>query len=166
MKGRGRRGHTSAFGRRWACLESARDDYARVISDRKWPLKETPVIAHFKARSKHSFLTINRNDLKKEALLGLIKHVGVFLALCGVCACVLMQVLLLPIGRGFTGQCLDIGAWDLALAIGGRVPEAVVTFEPREEALGAWQEVKGEAMSVNEALYAGAMEGTVRLDGS
>ena len=81
---------------------------------------------------------------------------GVFLALCGgVCACALM---LLPIGRGFTGQCLDIGAWDLASAIGGRVPEAVVTFEPREEALGAWQEVKGEAMSVNEALYAGAME--------
>ena len=27
-----------------------------------------------------------------------------------------------------------------------------MTFEPREEALGAWQEVKGEAMSVNEAL--------------
>ena len=172
MKGRGRRGHTSAFGRRWACLESARDDYARVISDRKWPLKKTPVIAHFKARSKHSFLTINRNDLKKKkkkkkkALLGLIKHVGVFLALCGVRACALMQVLLLPIGRGFTGQCLDIGAWDLASAIGGRVPEAVVTFEPREEALGAWQEVKGEAMSVNEALYAGAIEGPVRLDGS
>ena len=52
------------------------------------------------------------------------------------------------------------------LAIGGRVPEAVVTFEPREEALGAWQEVKGEAMSVNEALYGGAIEGPVRLDGS
>ena len=50
-------------------------------------------------------------------------------------------------------------AWDLASAIGGRVPEAVVTFEPREEALGAWQEVKGEAMSVNEALYAGARRG-------
>ena len=162
MKGRGRRGHTSAFGRRWACPESARDDYARVISDRKWPLKKRPVIAHIKARSKHSFLTINRNDLKKKkkkkkSLLGLIKHVGVFLALCGVCACALMQVLLLPIGRGFTGQCLDIGAWDLASAIGGRVPEAVVTFEPREEALGAWQEVKGEAMSVNEALYGGSL---------
>ena len=70
-----------------------------------------------------------------------------------------MQVLLLLIGRGFTGQCLDS-------AIGGRVPEAVVTLEPREEALGAWQEIKGEVMSVNEALYAGAMEGTVRLDGS
>ena len=164
MRGRGRRGHTSAFGRRWACPESARDDYARVISDRKWPLKKRPVIAHIKARSKHS---INRNDLKKKkSLLGLIKHVGVLLALCGVCACALMQVLLLPIGRGFTGQCLDIGAWDLASAIGGRVPEAVVTFEPREEALGAWQEVKGEAMSVNEALYGGAIEGPVRLDGS
>ena len=59
---------------------------------------------------------------------------GVFLALCGVCACALMQVLLLPIGRGFTGQCLDIG--DLAAAIGGRVPDAVVTFEPVQEALG------------------------------
>ena len=93
---------------------------------------------------------------------------GVFLALCGVCACALMQVLLLPIGRGFTGQCLDIGAGDLAAAIGGRVPDAVVTFEPREreEALGAWQAVKGEALSVNEALYGGAIEGPVRLDGS
>ena len=77
-----------------------------------------------------------------------------------------MQVLLLPIGCGFTGQCLDIGAWDLAAAIGGRVLEAVVTFESREEALGAWQEVKGEAMSVNEALYACVIEGTVWLDGS
>ena len=41
-----------------------------------------------------------------------------------------------------------------------------MTFEPREVALGAWQEVKGEAMSVNEALYGGAIEGPVRLDGS
>ena len=91
---------------------------------------------------------------------------GVFLALCGVCAYALMQVLLLPMGRGLTGQCLDIGAWDLAAAIGGRVPDVVVTFEPGHVALGAWQEVKGEAMSVNEALYAGAIEGTVRLDRS
>ena len=36
----------------------------------------------------------------------------------------------------------------------------------RPGASGAWQEVKGEAMSVNEALYAGAIKGTVRLDGS
>ena len=32
--------------------------------------------------------------------------------------------------------------------------------------MGACQEVKGEAMPVNEALYAGVIEGTVRLDGS
>ena len=42
-EGSGRRDHTSAFGRRWVCPESARDDYARVISDRKWPLKKRPV---------------------------------------------------------------------------------------------------------------------------
>ena len=41
-----------------------------------------------------------------------------------------------------------------------------MTLEPRQEALGAWQEVKGEAMSVNEALYGGAIEGPVRPDGS
>ena len=31
-----------------------------------------------------------------------------------------------------------------------------LAFEPRKEALGAWQEVKAEA-SVNEALYGGAI---------
>ena len=41
-----------------------------------------------------------------------------------------------------------------------------MTFEPGEEDLGAWQEVKGEAMSVNEALYTGVIEGTIRLDES
>ena len=50
--------------------------------------------------------------------------------------------------------------------IGGHVPDAMVTFEPGQKALEAWQEVKREAMSVNEALYAGAIEGIVRLDGS
>ena len=54
----------SVFGQWWVCPESARDDYARVISDRKWPLKKISVIAHIKARSKHSFLTINRNEKK------------------------------------------------------------------------------------------------------
>ena len=47
----------------------------------------------------------------------------------------------------------------------GGVPDAVVTFEPRDEALGAWQ-VKCEALTVNEALYGSVIEGTVRLDGS
>ena len=51
------------FGQSWVCPERARDDYVRVISDQKWPLKERLVIAHIKARSKHSFLIINRNDL-------------------------------------------------------------------------------------------------------
>ena len=41
-------------------------------------------------------------------------------------------------------------------------PRYGVTFKPSQVALGAWQEV----MSVNEALYAGVIEGTVRLDGS
>ena len=50
-----------------------------------------------------------------------------------VCTCALIQVLLLPIGRSFMGQCLDIGAYDLAAAIGGCVPDAIVTFEPRED---------------------------------
>ena len=30
-------------------VQKARDDYMRVISDRKWPLKKRPVIAHIKA---------------------------------------------------------------------------------------------------------------------
>ena len=36
--------------------------------------------------------------------------------------------------EGFENSCGILR--DLASAIGGRVPEAVVTFEPREEALG------------------------------
>ena len=47
-----------------------------------------------------------------------------------------MQALSLPIGRGFTGQCLDIGASDLASAIGGRVPDVVVTLEPARRLQG------------------------------
>ena len=49
---------------------------------------------------------------------------GVFQALCAVCAYALMQVLFLPIGRGFTSQCLDIEALDRAVAIGERIPDA------------------------------------------
>ncbi len=62
VTGRGQGSHTSAFGRKWEWLEPFRDHYARVISDRKWPLKKRPVIAHIKTRSKHSFLTINRKN--------------------------------------------------------------------------------------------------------
>ena len=59
-----------------------------------------------------------------------------------------------------------MGAQDRAAAIGGRVPDAVYPLNPAQVALGAWQEVKGEAMSVNEVLYAGVIEGTVRRDRS
>ena len=41
-----------------------------------------------------------------------------------------------------------------------------MTFEPFQVALGAWQEVKGEAMSVNEALYIDMIVGTIQPDGS
>ena len=41
-----------------------------------------------------------------------------------------------------------------------------MTFESRQVAMGAWQEVKGEAMPVDEALYAGVIERTVRPDRS
>ena len=41
-----KRPYECAFGRRWACPERARDDYARVISDRKWPLKKTGNCPH------------------------------------------------------------------------------------------------------------------------
>ena len=45
------------FGRKWEWSGRARDHYASEISDRKWALKKRPVIAHIKARSKHSFKT-------------------------------------------------------------------------------------------------------------
>ena len=51
------------------------------------------------------------------------------------------------------GQVL--GDWGLGLGRGDRCvyPGCGVTFEPCQVALGAWQEVKGEAMSVNEAPW-------------
>ena len=51
-EGHGRRGHTSVSGPRWAYPERARDNYACVISDWKWPLKKRQVVTHIKARSK------------------------------------------------------------------------------------------------------------------
>ena len=68
-----------------------------------------------------------------------------------MCACALMLVFIASDWAWLHGPVLAPRTWPAA-AIGGRVPDAVVTFEPRREALGAWQEVKGEAMSVNEAL--------------
>ena len=81
VRGRGRRGHTSAFGRRWACPESARDDCARVISDRKWPLKKISVITHIKAsleprltfggRGKRAWYTLSAHAPKFPEILGI-----------------------------------------------------------------------------------------------
>ena len=62
---------------------------------------------------------------------------GVFQALCAVC----INVGFCCFRLGVASWARDIGAYDLAAAI------AVGTFEPRQEALGAWQGVRGEAMS-------------------
>ena len=47
-----------------------------------------------------------------------------------------------------------LGHWGIGPGRGDSwaCPGCGVTFEPRQVALDAWQEVKGEAMSVNEAL--------------
>ena len=58
-----------------------------------------------------------------------------------------------------------LGHWGSGPGRGDRwaCPRFGVTFEPRQVDVGAWQEVKGEAMPVNEALYAGV---TAQPDGS
>ena len=88
---------------------------------------------------------------------------GTVYSVC-VRACALMQVLLLPVGRGFMSQCLD----NARPGLGDRwvCPGFGMTFEPRQARVGWWQEVKGEAMPVNEALYAGMIERTIWPDGS
>ena len=57
------------FGRKWEWSGRARDHYASEISDRKWALKKRPVIAHIKARSKHSFTTETAWHLKLHTKL-------------------------------------------------------------------------------------------------
>ena len=86
------------------------------------------------SRAKHSCLTINCNDFEKS-LLGLIKHVGVFQAMCAVCVCI-NAGLLLWMGRGFTSQCLDIGAQYWAAEIGGRVLDALCRLNPARRLWG------------------------------
>ena len=54
------------FGRKWEWSGRARDDYASEISDLKWAVKKRPVIAHIKARSKHSFKTETAWHSKKK----------------------------------------------------------------------------------------------------
>ena len=76
------------FGQRWAYPERARDNYASVVSSRKWPLKTTMVIAHIKV----FFLNCNEQKLIRPNLA--CRRVPG--TVCSVCVC----VLLLPIGRG------------------------------------------------------------------
>ena len=76
--------------------ELAREHYASDISDWKWPLKKAPVIAHIKARLKHSLLTSNHWHLKKKSQFMLV---GVYQVVRAVC------VFLLPY-RNMYGQIL------------------------------------------------------------
>ena len=61
-----------------------------------------------------------------------------------------------------------LGHWGARLGPGNRraCPRFCVTFEPCQVRVGAWQEVKSEAMPVSEALYASEIERTVWPDGS
>ena len=63
----------------------------------------------------------------------------------GMCAVLCMQVRLLLVGCGIDGPCFSCGAH--MSRRGGRIP-CSVTFDPLAVAC---QEVKGEAMAVNEA---------------
>jgi hypothetical protein len=100
--------------RNWEWPDLVRDHHARVISDRKWPLKKRQVIAHIKARSKYYFLTINRNNLKNtnnsKADLSLPP---------AVCAVSLSAFLLPPVGRCITSPCFADGANGWSSAMGG-----------------------------------------------
>ena len=90
-KGVWRGGHMSVFGQRWAYPERARDNYARVISSRKWPLKKRTVSTHIKAKSKHSSLTATKKLIRPNLACRRVPD-----TVCSVCVC----ILLLPIGRG------------------------------------------------------------------
>jgi hypothetical protein len=101
-------------------------------------------------QSKIKAFFLNIMILKKNML------VDVSQAVCAASLCALMQVLLPPVGRGITNPCFGDG-W-ACLRFG-------VTFEHRQVLPWAWQVVKGEGMSVNEAVYTGVIESTVGLDG-
>jgi hypothetical protein len=113
VRGHGRGGHTSSN------LVLVMDHDARLISDRKWPLKKRPVIAQ---RSKYSFFTINSNALTKR----LIFLVDVSPAVFAVSLCALIQFLLPLVGRGITSPCFADGANHLASAMGRHVSGMVL----------------------------------------
>ena len=100
-------------------MQSHWPDYARLISDRKWPLKKRQVIAHIKVFLLNYYLKrlIRPNKACRRVpatVCSVCVRACALMHLCAscacACACALMQVLLLPIGCDFTSQCLDIGA--------------------------------------------------------
>jgi hypothetical protein len=130
-----------------------RNHFARVISDRMCPLKKRPVIAHNKEQS--------ILDLKKQYTYLVCRRVPG--SLCSVRVCVsacfivsvwawhyepmLRQCSKRP-GFGDGWACLRFG----------------VTLENRQVNPWAWQEVKGESMSINDAVYAGVIESTYTVE--
>jgi hypothetical protein len=138
----GRGGHTSAK------LGLARlDHHAHVIIDRKWPLKKRL------ARSKYSFLNINRNDLIKPLIRPNLAFRRVPGCVCSVPVCV---------NADFVASTW---AWHYKLVLcrwserqnfgdGWACPRHSVTFEHRQVLSRA---CNGEGMSVNEAVYTGTV---------
>jgi hypothetical protein len=129
----------------WEWPDLVTDHHARVISDRKWPLKKRSVIAHIKARSKYSFLTINR--FKRSLIRPNLACKRIPGSVCPVC----VNASFIASGLAWHyepvlcrwSEWLDFGDGWACLQHG-------VTFEHRQ--VLPWA-VKGEGMSVNEAVY-------------
>ena len=83
--------------------------------------------------------------------------------MCSVCVCALIQV-----GRGIAGPCLACILWvrDPQPGCDDRraCPPSGVTPDPCRVPWWAWQEVKGEAMAVNEVDYTSVIVWTVGPD--
>ena len=127
----------------WAWLWSGipRDDYASVIRDRSGPRRKDqwlPTSSKIKAYLKP--LALKKKQFKLS-LWACPKPVS-----CVQCECVYFNA------SGYSGPALDF--WDTQRICGNRwsFPPSGVIFDPHEvHASGVWQEVKGEAMAVNEA---------------
>ena len=89
---------------------------------------------------------------------------GMFQALCSVCMC--FNADFIASDWVWFHEAM-LGHWDIGPGRGDRwvCPRCGLTFVPGQVPLGVWQ-VKGEAMSVNEALLAGVIKGTIWPDGS
>ena len=110
------------------------------ISDRKWALKKRQIIAHIKARSKHSSLTL---ALKKRPIMPNLACGRVPRPVCFNAGFIAL------VECGIVGLCFTCGACNRDVMIGGRVPCQVPWW--------AWQEVKGEPMAVDETDYTSVM---------